>query len=174
RRGRRALEGGPRGSRAGQGGVRLGDGAPEGGRVERGAGSALQGAGEVAHDGPGRDLAARVAADPVGDDREGGRRRGGVLVVRPVRPRDGPHRRHERDAHASTLRGARWAMVTVRAGATGAALLLFRRAPDGVEVLVGHMGGPFWARREAGAWTIPKGEPEPGEELHAAAVREFA
>lgn len=65
-------------------------------------------------------------------------------------------------------------MVTVCAGATSAALLLFRRAPDGVEVLVGHMGGPFWARREAGAWTIPKGEPEPGEELHAAAVREFA
>lgn len=60
---------------------------------------------------------------------------------------------------------------------TSAGLLLFRRRPDvpgGVEVLVGHMGGPFWARKDAGAWTIPKGEPEPGEELHAAAERELA
>jgi predicted NUDIX family NTP pyrophosphohydrolase len=57
---------------------------------------------------------------------------------------------------------------------TSAGLLLFRRTPDGgVEVLVAHMGGPFWARKDAGAWTIPKGEPSPGEDLHAAALREF-
>lgn len=59
-------------------------------------------------------------------------------------------------------------------GTTSAGLLLFRRAPDGLEVLLAHMGGPLWARRDAGAWTIPKGEPEPGEDLHAAALREFA
>ena len=59
-------------------------------------------------------------------------------------------------------------------GPTSAALLLWRRSDDGVQVLVGHMGGPFWARREAGAWTVPKGEPESGEDLHAAALREFA
>jgi len=58
-------------------------------------------------------------------------------------------------------------------GRTSAGLLLYRRAPDGVEVLVAHMGGPLWAGRDAGAWTLPKGEPEPGEDLHAAAVREF-
>lgn len=43
----------------------------------------------------------------------------------------------------------------------------------GIEVLVGHMGGPFWARKDAGAWTIPKGEPSPGEDPYAAALREF-
>ena len=35
------------------------------------------------------------------------------------------------------------------------------------------MGGPFWARKDAGAWTIPKGEPSPDEDTHAAALREF-
>ena len=59
-------------------------------------------------------------------------------------------------------------------GTTSAGLLLYRLAPDGLEVLLGHLGGPLWARRDAGAWTIPKGEPEPGEDLHAAALREFA
>jgi predicted NUDIX family NTP pyrophosphohydrolase len=55
-----------------------------------------------------------------------------------------------------------------------AGLLVFRRAPDGgIEVLLGHMGGPFWARKETGAWTIPKGEPAPDEDDHASALREF-
>jgi predicted NUDIX family NTP pyrophosphohydrolase len=53
-------------------------------------------------------------------------------------------------------------------------LLLYRKlAGGGVEVLLGHMGGPFWARRDAGAWSIPKGEPEPGEDPMAAAAREL-
>ncbi|WP_315099356.1 NUDIX domain-containing protein [uncultured Cellulomonas sp.] len=56
---------------------------------------------------------------------------------------------------------------------TSAGILVFRRA-SGLEVLLGHMGGPFWARKDAGAWTIPKGEPSPGEDLLAAALREFA
>ncbi|MEC3998230.1 NUDIX domain-containing protein [Actinacidiphila sp. DG2A-62] len=43
----------------------------------------------------------------------------------------------------------------------------------GIEVLLGHMGGPFWARRDAGAWTVVKGEYEPGETPEAAARREF-
>lgn len=56
-----------------------------------------------------------------------------------------------------------------------AALLLYRVAEGGdLEVLVGHMGGPYWANKEAGAWTIPKGEPAAGEDPHATAVREFA
>lgn len=54
-----------------------------------------------------------------------------------------------------------------------AGILLFRRRSGGPEVLLGHMGGPFWARRDAGAWTIPKGEPGPGEALVDAARREF-
>lgn len=55
-----------------------------------------------------------------------------------------------------------------------AGLLVFRRTPGGgVEVLIGHMGGPFWASREQAAWSIPKGEYEPDEDPEAAARREF-
>ncbi|MFE1325373.1 NUDIX domain-containing protein [Streptomyces sp. NPDC058741] len=54
-----------------------------------------------------------------------------------------------------------------------AGLLLHRPAGDGREVLLGHMGGPFFARRDAGAWTVPKGEYESGESAWAAARREF-
>jgi predicted NUDIX family NTP pyrophosphohydrolase len=63
-----------------------------------------------------------------------------------------------------------------QAGKRSAGLLLFRRAADGVapEVLLGHMGGPFWARRDTGAWSVPKGEIEPGEDSLTAARREFA
>ena len=58
--------------------------------------------------------------------------------------------------------------------ARSAGLLLFRTVDGVTEVLIGHMGGPFWARRDAGAWSIPKGETAPGEDLRAAAAREFA
>lgn len=54
-----------------------------------------------------------------------------------------------------------------------AGLLLYRGAVPEVEVLLGHMGGPFWARRDAGAWSVPKGECEPDEHPLAAARREF-
>ncbi|MEV5910824.1 DNA mismatch repair protein MutT [Streptomyces sp. WAC 01325] len=54
-----------------------------------------------------------------------------------------------------------------------AGLLLFRRTDAGLEVLLGHMGGPFFARRDAGAWTVPKGEYEPDEPAWDAARREF-
>lgn len=57
---------------------------------------------------------------------------------------------------------------------TSAGLLLYRVADDGaVEVLLGHMGGPLWARKDERAWTIPKGEHAPDEDPHDAAVREF-
>jgi predicted NUDIX family NTP pyrophosphohydrolase len=56
---------------------------------------------------------------------------------------------------------------------TSAGLLLYRRRDGAVEVLVGHMGGPFWARKDVGAWTIPKGEHADGEDPHDAAIREF-
>jgi predicted NUDIX family NTP pyrophosphohydrolase len=54
-----------------------------------------------------------------------------------------------------------------------AGLLLYRRV-RGVEVLLGHLGGPYFAKRDAGAWSIPKGEYLPDEEPLAAARREFA
>ena len=52
-------------------------------------------------------------------------------------------------------------------------MLLYRRAGDGVEVLIGHMGGPFWAKKDAHGWSIPKGEVEDVEEPFAVALREF-
>jgi predicted NUDIX family NTP pyrophosphohydrolase len=56
-----------------------------------------------------------------------------------------------------------------------AALLLYRRGEQGeLEVLVAHMGGPFWAGKQARAWSVPKGEYGDGEEPLAAARREFA
>jgi predicted NUDIX family NTP pyrophosphohydrolase len=54
-----------------------------------------------------------------------------------------------------------------------AGLLLVRRTAAGVEVLLGHMGGPFWARKDAGAWTVPKGEYLGDEQPWDAARREF-
>ena len=54
-----------------------------------------------------------------------------------------------------------------------AGILLYRRAGGALEVLLAHPGGPFWARRDDGAWTIPKGLIEPGETAAAAAAREF-
>jgi predicted NUDIX family NTP pyrophosphohydrolase len=57
---------------------------------------------------------------------------------------------------------------------TSAGLLLYRRCKGGVEVLLVHPGGPFYKSKDAGVWSIPKGEPDPGEEMLAAARREFA
>jgi predicted NUDIX family NTP pyrophosphohydrolase len=62
-------------------------------------------------------------------------------------------------------------------GRRSAGLLLFRVTGAGaerdVEVLIGHMGGPFWRRRQTAAWSVPKGEYGPGEDPEAAARREF-
>ena len=55
-----------------------------------------------------------------------------------------------------------------------AGLLLYRMRDGELEFLLAHPGGPFWADRDAGAWTIPKGEIQEGEEPLAAAQREFA
>ncbi|WP_031107282.1 NUDIX domain-containing protein [Streptomyces sp. NRRL S-146] len=54
-----------------------------------------------------------------------------------------------------------------------AGLLLFHPGDDGLDVLLGHMGGPFFSRRDAGAWTVIKGEYEPDEPAWEAARREF-
>lgn len=55
---------------------------------------------------------------------------------------------------------------------TSAGLLMFRRHPQ-LQVLLAHPGGPFWARKDLGAWTLPKGELDPGEDPLVAAQREF-
>jgi predicted NUDIX family NTP pyrophosphohydrolase len=59
-----------------------------------------------------------------------------------------------------------------RSKETSAGLLVFRRR-NGLEVLLAHPGGPFWARKDDGVWTIPKGLVEPGDDLIATARREF-
>jgi predicted NUDIX family NTP pyrophosphohydrolase len=65
--------------------------------------------------------------------------------------------------------------VTLASVKTSAGLLLYRTSTTaGVELFLVHPGGPFWAKKDAGAWSIPKGEFEPGEDPLAAAVREFA
>jgi predicted NUDIX family NTP pyrophosphohydrolase len=58
-------------------------------------------------------------------------------------------------------------------GKLSAGLLLFRRTRGALEVFLAHPGGPFWKHRDEGAWTIPKGLVEPGEERLDAARREF-
>ena len=57
---------------------------------------------------------------------------------------------------------------------TSAGILLFRWRDRKLQVLIGHPGGPFWAKRHEGAWSIPKGLLEPGELPQTAALREFA
>ena len=59
------------------------------------------------------------------------------------------------------------------AGKRSAGILLFRRATGPVEVLLVHPGGPFWSKKDDGAWFMPKGELEPDEEPLSAARREF-
>jgi predicted NUDIX family NTP pyrophosphohydrolase len=54
-----------------------------------------------------------------------------------------------------------------------AGILPYRTTSEGLEVLLVHPGGPFWARKDLGSWSIAKGEVEPGEEPFAAALREF-
>lgn len=54
-----------------------------------------------------------------------------------------------------------------------AGIMLYRRTGGRLEVFLAHPGGPFWAPRDAGAWTVPKGELEPHEDPLSAAQREF-
>jgi predicted NUDIX family NTP pyrophosphohydrolase len=54
-----------------------------------------------------------------------------------------------------------------------AGILVYRQEDDGLRVLLAHPGGPFWRNKDAGAWSIPKGEIAEGEDHLGAAVREF-
>lgn len=58
--------------------------------------------------------------------------------------------------------------------ATSAGILLFRRVGEGIEVLLVHPGGPFWAKKDLGAWSVPKGEYGEDEDPRACALRELA
>src|SRR5262245_33704301 len=60
-----------------------------------------------------------------------------------------------------------------RKAEVSAGILLYRETNGALEVLLAHPGGPFWARKDEGAWTIPKGLVEPGADLLATAQREF-
>src|SRR5690606_19560640 len=71
------------------------------------------------------------------------------------------------------LHDPRHAPLMARSNRLSAGLLLFRRGPSGVEVFLAHPGGPFWRRRDIGAWTVPKGIIEEGEDPLDAARREF-
>lgn len=64
-------------------------------------------------------------------------------------------------------------MTSARIVVASAGLLMFRERADGLEVFLVHPGGPYFRNRDDGAWTIPKGQIEPGEEPLAAACREF-
>jgi len=57
---------------------------------------------------------------------------------------------------------------------TSAGLVVFRVREGTLQVLLGHMGGPYWSRRDDGAWSIPKGELSDGEDALAGALREYA
>jgi predicted NUDIX family NTP pyrophosphohydrolase len=63
----------------------------------------------------------------------------------------------------------------VRTGNTrrSAGILLYRLGPGGIEVLLAHPGGPIWAKRDEGVWSVPKGEIETGEDPWDVALREF-
>src|ERR1700712_1473607 len=64
--------------------------------------------------------------------------------------------------------------ATLAAMTTSAGLIVFRERDGTLEVMLAHMGGPFWARKDEGAWSIPKGEYVAPEEPYVAARREFA
>lgn len=62
--------------------------------------------------------------------------------------------------------------MTISGGKRSAGLLMYRRR-DNIEILLVHPGGPFWAGKDEGAWSLPKGLVNPGEDELLAAIREF-
>jgi len=62
--------------------------------------------------------------------------------------------------------------MTISGGKRSAGLLMYRRH-DNIEILLVHPGGPFWAGKDEGAWSLPKGLVNPGEDELLAAIREF-
>ncbi|HEX6434718.1 MAG TPA: NUDIX domain-containing protein [Gemmatimonadales bacterium] len=91
------------------------------------------------------------------------------------RPRLGDNNGLNYHARSAGSRGLllRLASRSLNTSKTSAGLLLYRRTAAGLELFLAHPGGPFWKDRDVGAWTIPKGLAEPGEDLLTAACREF-
>jgi predicted NUDIX family NTP pyrophosphohydrolase len=88
----------------------------------------------------------------------------------------GHHRAHDRkdrdvDEHHHLINGPRKGDDIMAVKSAG--LLMFRRRGRSLEVLLVHPGGPFWAKKDLGSWSIPKGEYDPGEDPLDAARREF-
>src|SRR5215470_12958580 len=69
--------------------------------------------------------------------------------------------------------GDRMTSLVYTVAKRSAGILLFRSRDAGLEVLLVHPGGPFWAKKDLGAWSIPKGEHDEGEDGLACALREF-
>jgi predicted NUDIX family NTP pyrophosphohydrolase len=69
---------------------------------------------------------------------------------------------------------AEYIRMAPRTSQLSSGLLMYRRSGTGIEILIAHPGGPLWARKDDGAWSIPKGLVDEGEDLLAAARREFA
>jgi predicted NUDIX family NTP pyrophosphohydrolase len=65
-------------------------------------------------------------------------------------------------------------LKAARRSSLSAGILMYRRSGAGLEVLLVHPGGPYWRRKDAGAWSIPKGEMDGEEDASAVAAREFA
>src|SRR5574337_1249574 len=63
--------------------------------------------------------------------------------------------------------------MSIKRNNQSAGILLFRHSENGVQVMLVHPGGPFWAKKDLGAWSIPKGEFESEENPLSAATREF-
>jgi predicted NUDIX family NTP pyrophosphohydrolase len=82
-----------------------------------------------------------------------------------------PRAARNRSNHLCWIRVNFEAMIRTRPISAG--VLAFRRR-NGLEVLLAHPGGPFWAKKDAGTWTVPKGQAEPGIDLIETARREFA
>src|SRR6478672_12922016 len=71
-------------------------------------------------------------------------------------------------------RSMRSPLKSARRAASSAGILMYRGVGRGLEVLLVHPGGPYWRRKDDGAWSIPKGEMDADEDASEAACREFA
>jgi predicted NUDIX family NTP pyrophosphohydrolase len=85
----------------------------------------------------------------------------------------GPAERAADRVHATISAGFDPTLAEVAMARRSAGILLYRPGGGSVEVLLVHPGGPFWANKDLGAWSIPKGEYQEGEDPLAVAVREF-
>jgi predicted NUDIX family NTP pyrophosphohydrolase len=89
--------------------------------------------------------------------------------------RRGKKEQSSRDSVPSRIEGQpmQSPLNSTRRSASSAGILMYRRVGSKLEVLLVHPGGPYWSRKDHGAWSIPKGEMNAGEDAGIAAIREF-